>query len=101
MADVFTFAAAVLLLTVATALLRCWKGPGRVDRIMAAQLAGTGMVGIALALGAARRDPAMLDAALTGTLLAAVLVSAFVRGSPSAADRPKRPGTLRHEEDSL
>ena len=99
MADAFTLAAAVLLLTVAAALLRCWKGPERVDRIMAAQLAGTGMVDIAIALSVARRDPAMLDAALTGTLLAAVLVSAFVRGGPSAADRTGRPGKLQDAED--
>ncbi|WP_181708706.1 monovalent cation/H+ antiporter complex subunit F [Chthonobacter rhizosphaerae] len=101
MSDAFTLAATALLLTVATALLRCWKGPGRVDRIMAAQLAGTGMVGITVALGAARRDPAMLDAALTASLLAAVLVSAFVRANPFAGRRPERTGNPESAERSL
>ncbi|SCY98167.1 monovalent cation/H+ antiporter complex subunit F [Microvirga guangxiensis] len=100
MHDAFTFAAVILLVTVAAALVRCWKGPARVDRIMAAQLVGTGVIGIAVALGTARRDPAMLDAALTGTLLAAVLVSAFVRGSPSAGARPERPDRAQGTEES-
>ena len=92
MHDMFTFAAAFLLVTVAGALVRCWKGPGRVDRIMAVQLVGTGAIGVAVTLGTARQDPAMLDAALTGTLLAALLVSAFVRGSPPGAPPPGPPG---------
>ncbi|MFC1457072.1 monovalent cation/H+ antiporter complex subunit F [Microvirga arabica] len=99
MYDAFTFAAVFLLITVAAALVRCWKGPGRVDRIMAAQLVGTGVIGTAIALGTARRDPAMLDAALTGTLLAAVLVCAFVRGNPSAGARPERSDPARGTEE--
>lgn len=101
MHDAFTFAAIFLLLTVTAALLRCWKGPGRVDRIMAAQLAGTGAIGIAIALGTARRDPAMLDAALTGTLLASLLVSAFVRGGRPAGTRPDPSGRAQGTEDAL
>lgn len=100
MHDAFTFAAAFLLLTVAGALVRCWKGPGRVDRIMAVQLVGTGVIGIAVALGTARRDPAMLDAALTGTLLASVLVSAFVCGGRSAGTRPDPSGRVQGTEES-
>lgn len=48
---------------------------------MAAQLAGTGVIGVAVVLGAARGDAAFLDAALIGTLLAAIAVTAFVRGT--------------------
>lgn len=81
-ADWFTLAAIFLLLTVAAALVRCWRGPGPVERIMAAQLAGTGVIGVAVVLGTARGDAAFLDAALIGTLLAAVAVTAFVRGTP-------------------
>lgn len=81
MADWFTFVAIFLLLTVAAALVRCWRGPGPVERIMAAQLAGTGVIGVAVVLGAARGDAAFLDAALIGTLLAAIAVTAFVRGT--------------------
>lgn len=83
MADPFMQAAVVILATVAAALIRAFWGPGRVDRIMAAQLVGTGVIGIALTLGAARQEAAMLDAALIGTLLATVSVSAYVRGRAS------------------
>ena len=51
------------------------------ERILAAQLAGTGVIGVAVVLGAARGDAAFLDAALIGTLLAAIAVTAFVRGT--------------------
>lgn len=88
MADWFTLAAIFLLLTVGAALIRCWRGPGPVERIMAAQLAGTGVIGVAVALGAARGDAALLDAALIGTLLAAVAVTAFVSGGRDVGDRP-------------
>lgn len=87
MADWFTLAAVFLLLSVAVALGRCWRGPGPVERIMAAQLAGTGVIGVAVILGAARRDAAMLDAALIGTLLAAVAVTAFARGAAGPGGR--------------
>lgn len=97
MADWFHLAALVLLATVAVALVRCWRGPGRIDRIMAAQLAGTGAIGVAVVLGAARGDAAMLDAALIGAALAAVTVAAFARtragsdedGADDAAGPPK------------
>ena len=81
MSDWFTLAAIFLLLTVGAALLRCWRGPNPVERIMAVQLAGTGVIGVAVVLGAARGDAAFLDAALIGTLLAAIAVTAFVRGT--------------------
>lgn len=78
MTDLFYFAATVLLASVGLALVRAFRGPAPVDRIMAAQLVGTGVIGVALTLGAARRDTTMLDAALVATLLAAVVVFAYV-----------------------
>lgn len=78
MTGLFYAAAMALLVTVALALVRAWKGPGTIDRIMAAQLVGTGVIGVALTLGAARGDATMLDAALVATLLAALAVAAFV-----------------------
>lgn len=90
MTDVFYVAATVLLATVGLALARAVRGPGPVDRIMAAQLTGTGVIGIALLLGAARRDASMLDAALVATLLAAVAVVAYVgsrRSTGASRDR--------------
>lgn len=100
MSEAFTFAATFLLLTVAGGLVRCWKGPERVDRIMAAQLAGTGVIGIAVMLGTARRDAAMLDVALTGTLLAAVLVFGFVRGSLSVLAQHERTSDQQSAKES-
>lgn len=96
MPDVFMLAAVLLLATLGVALIRAVRGPGRVDRIMAAQLVGTGGVGVALVLGAARNDPSMLDAALIGTLLASVAVSAYVRGRPLG--QPETDGLGRADE---
>lgn len=60
---------------------------------MGVQLAGTGGIGVAVVLGAARDDPALLDAALIGTLLAAVAVTAFLR----VAGRPPPSGPEKQE----
>lgn len=87
MTGLFYAAATALLVTVALALVRAWKGPGTIDRIMAAQLVGTGVIGVALTLGAARGDATMLDAALVATLLAALAVAAFVASQAARGDR--------------
>ena len=92
MPDVFMLAAVLLLATLGVALMRAVRGPGRVDRIMAAQLVATGGVGVALVLGAARNDPSMLDAVLIGTLLASVAVSAYVRGRTLGQPETDCPG---------
>lgn len=96
MPDVFMLAAVLLLATLCVALLRALRGPGRIDRIMAAQLVGTGGVGVALVLGAARNDPSMLDAALIGTLLASIAVSTYVCGR--AVGQPEMDSTGRADE---
>lgn len=92
MPDVFMLAAVLLLATLCVALLRALRGPGRIDRIMAAQLVGTGGVGVALVLGAARNDPSMLDAALIGTLLASIAVSTYVCGRAVGQPEMDSPG---------
>ncbi len=94
MPDVFMLAAVLLLATLGVALMRAVRGPGRVDRIMAAQLVATGGVGVALVLGAARNDPSMLDAVLIGTLLASVAVSAYVRGRTLGQPETDGPGRV-------
>lgn len=101
MPDVFMLAAVLLLATLCVALLRALRGPDRIDRIMAAQLVGTGGVGVALVLGSARDDPSMLDAALIGTLLAAVAVSAYVCSRTVVKPEPDdlcRPGKAEQSE---
>ena len=55
MADFMLAAAGFVLAMVALGLVRILRGPGRADRIMAAQLLGTG--GIAVLLLLARGDP--------------------------------------------
>ena len=95
MTDLFHFAATVLLATVGLALVRAFRGPGAVDRIMAAQLVGTGVIGVALTLGAARRDMTMLGAALVATLLAAVVVVAYVGARRPPAGSPPETGEDR------
>jgi len=70
-----------LLLTIAGALWRVWRGPDQADRMMAAQLVGTGGVGVILLLAAIADDWAMLDVALVLALLAALAAIAFVKST--------------------
>ncbi|MGY6644537.1 MAG: monovalent cation/H+ antiporter complex subunit F [Salinarimonas sp.] len=68
-----------LLLTIGGALWRVWRGPDQADRMMAAQLVGTGGVATILLLAAATGEWAMLDVALVLALLAALAAIAFVK----------------------
>jgi multicomponent Na+:H+ antiporter subunit F len=88
-ADAFFLFAAALLVTVLMSLVRAWRGPTRADRIMAAQMAGTGGVGVILLL-AAVKGPAILDVAIVLALLAAFAAIAFVKAStPDGAGDPE------------
>lgn len=75
----------VLLLT-ALGLLRVLRGPGDADRIMAAQLLGTGGIAVLLLLGAASGRDEAVDVALILALLAAFASVAFVKASADAAE---------------
>lgn len=81
MAEFLVAAAAVVLATVALGLARVLRGPGDVDRIMAAQLLGTGGIAALLLWGEAMNMAAAEDVALTLALLAAFVSVAFVRAS--------------------
>jgi multicomponent Na+:H+ antiporter subunit F len=72
-------AAAFVVLMVALGLVRVARGPGRAERMMAAQLLGTGAIGALLLVGAATRERAVLDVALTLALLSAFASIAFVK----------------------
>ena len=74
--------AVLLLLTLAGAMWRLWRGPDPADRMMAAQLVGTGGVGTVLLLAAAT-DWGMIDVAIVLTLLAAFAAIAFVKAQSS------------------
>lgn len=79
MAEFMQWMAAFLVLTVALGLVRVARGPGRAERMMAAQLLGTGGIGALLLLAAASGEPAVVDVALTLALLAAFASIAFVK----------------------
>ena len=79
----FLLAAAVAVLaTVALGLLRILRGPGDAERMMAAQLLGTGGVAVVLLLAAVTGLGAAVDVALTLALLAAFASIAFYKGAP-------------------
>lgn len=81
MSAFFLALAAILLVTVAGALVRVLRGPAPADRMMGAQLVGTGGVATALLLAAATDAPAAIDVALVLALLAAFAAIAFVKAA--------------------
>jgi multicomponent Na+:H+ antiporter subunit F len=80
-ADFLVAAAGLVLAIVALGLARILWGPGDADRIMAAQLLGTGGIAALLLLSEATSVPAAVDIALTLALLAAFISVAFVKGA--------------------
>jgi multicomponent Na+:H+ antiporter subunit F len=83
----FLLAATLFVLAdVAAGLLRLLYGPSSADRMMSAQLLGTGGIAVLLLLGAAERIPATIDVALTLALLAAFASAAFVKVATDSSD---------------
>jgi multicomponent Na+:H+ antiporter subunit F len=80
MAEFLLAAAGFVMATVAVGLARLLRGPGAADRIMAAQLLGTGGTAALLLVAHAMRATAAVDVALVVALLAAFVTVAFVRG---------------------
>jgi len=74
-----------VMATVALALVRILRRPAAAERIMAAQLLGTGGIAALLLLAEATGVPAAVDVALVLALLAAFVSVAFVK----SADRPE------------
>lgn len=84
-----TFVAIGVLASLAVALWRVWIGPRRADRMMGAQLVGTGGVAVLILL-APVQGWATLDVALTLALLAALAAVGFVKAaSPDGAGDPE------------
>ncbi len=77
MPEFFMGAAVLVLLLAAVGFLRLLRGPGRVDRLMSAQLFGTSSVAVLLLL-AATGESAAVDVALVLALLSAFVSLAFV-----------------------
>lgn len=89
-----SFLACGLLVSLAVALWRVWRGPGRADRMMAAQLIGTVGVGTVMVF-AFLGDRAALDVALVLALLAAFAAVAFVKAaSPDGTGDPEQAPAL-------
>jgi multicomponent Na+:H+ antiporter subunit F len=86
-------AAAFILGMVALGLVRILRGPADADRMMAAQLLGTGGIAVVLLLGSASGEAAAVDVALTLALLAAFASFAFVK-----AQAAQPPGESRDED---
>ena len=78
MAEFLFGAAGLILAAVAIGLLRLLRGPADADRMMAAQLLGTGGIAALLLLAAATNLPGLIDVALALALLAAFSSVAFV-----------------------
>ncbi len=79
MTEIFAFAALLVLASLAVSFLRILAGPTRADRMMGAQLVGTGGVAILVLLFVAEGEAAILDVALLLALLAAFAAVAFVK----------------------
>jgi multicomponent Na+:H+ antiporter subunit F len=88
----FMMAMAIFVLVmVALGLGRILYGPAKADRLMGAQLLGSGGIAALLLFGAATSTPGVLDLALALALLAAFASIAFVvSGSPTRPDGPER-----------
>jgi len=84
MPDFLLTAAAFVLVLVALGLVRILRGPGDADRMMAAQLLGSGGIAALLLLGVATDAKGVIDVALTLALLAAFASVAFVQGASRA-----------------
>jgi multicomponent Na+:H+ antiporter subunit F len=81
-------AACFVLIMVALSLVRILRGPTVADRVMAAQLLGTGGVATLLLVAAATGMAGAVDVALSLALLAAFVSAAFACGTADP-DHPK------------
>ena len=94
MTDFLLGAAIVVLAMVALGLVRILRGPGDADRMMAAQLLGTGGIASLLLAGTATGEAATIDVALTLALLAAFASFAFVK----AQSAPRQDESAREDD---
>jgi multicomponent Na+:H+ antiporter subunit F len=86
MIEFFTAALGFILAMLAVGLVRILRGPRDADRMMAAQLIGTGGIAALLLLGAISGVSAAIDAALTLALLATFAAIAFVKKGTARLD---------------
>ena len=90
MTELLLAIAALLLLLVGISLTRVVIGPTPADRMMGAQLAGTGGIAVLALLALVQDQAAILDVALVLAMLAAFAVVGFAKAmSPDGAGDPE------------
>jgi len=90
MTEFLTGALGFVLAMLALGLIRVLRGPNDADRMMAAQLIGTGGIAALLLLGAVTGAPAAVDVALTIALLATFASIAMVKKGTSRLDEDRQ-----------
>ncbi len=85
MAEVLLLAAGLALAITVAGLARVLAGPGAADRMMAAQLLGTGGIAALVLLAVATGDAPVVDVALVLALLAAFTSAAFALSRAATA----------------
>ncbi|WP_421989072.1 monovalent cation/H+ antiporter complex subunit F [Roseococcus sp.] len=86
MAEFLLFISGCVMLTVLVGLWRVLRGPTDADRMMAAQLLGSGGIAALLLLAAGLGNSAILDAALSLSVLAAFASVAFALHAPEGRE---------------
>ena len=87
----FLFGAAGFVATmIAIGLFRLLYGPADADRMMAAQLLGTGGGAVLLLLATANQAPPVVDVALLLALLAAFASVGFIRSAHESSAQQER-----------
>lgn len=86
MSVVLLSAAGFILVMIGLGLLRILLGPGSADRLMAAQIIGSGGVAVLLLLSFAMQAPAIVDVALMLAILAVFASVGFVNWGGGQGD---------------
>ncbi|HXW22121.1 MAG TPA: monovalent cation/H+ antiporter complex subunit F [Rhodomicrobium sp.] len=90
MAEFLQFASGFVSAMVVLGMVRIVRGPTRADRMMAAQLLGTGGIAALLLRSDITDTPSVIDVALVLALLAAFASVAFVvKGAREASGEPE------------
>lgn len=87
MTTFLTAASIIVLATIGIGFVRVLLGPGKADRLIAAQLFGTAGVAWILLFAYATGKPGLSDVALVLALLAAVSAIAFVKRAWKPAEK--------------
>jgi multicomponent Na+:H+ antiporter subunit F len=82
----YLWIALLMLVSIALGLIRVMRGPTPADRMLTAQLFGTGGVALLLILAQAMQLSSLVDVALVYALLAALTMVVFVKRQWTAVE---------------